>query len=405
MIKELRVDPTTRSRLGAHSLAQLRRNLHPGNCQTCGQALGRSEAPALVVLQTGTDRASATVHHQGCQEPGWSTGDTPARTHLTWYAGGLVTTRGELPAVVVNPSYEEARLLADGGEWRFGQLEEFGAIGLSGVDALDERPVTDLRALLCADRLLLDAPGHPVGPWWLPIDPDDEFGYAALRVGKVLVVLTTADDARTAMTPGHFSKVLAHPGSLAGMVTVSFAPELQVPRPDDLDPDLRIEVFANAAVRIEEALGEDPSDECFQAALAAADGDDQLIRELEDRERLFACLLLTEFYTLTTGSGPSADAAPRPREGTHVVLPSAERARAWAEVFAAVCGPAGTSVHVLDGGDDGYLGDIVLGTAPRLAEAAATSPVERGWTALFVDVDAEELDDELVERYRRVLTV
>lgn len=438
MIRNLQVDPTTRSRLGADVLAKLGRNLHAVACQTCGRPFGRAEAPALVVFPDGPDRATATVHHQGCHDPEWttewSTAAPPPRTHLTWHSNGLVTPRGERPAVVVNPSYEEAVLLSgsrgghggggdsggghggdgDGGDgWRFGNPEEFGAIGLTSVEALDDEHAAGLEAVLGIDRLVIEAPGHPLGPWSLAVGPDDEFTRAALRVGRVLVVFTTVDDVRTPMPPNRFSKLLAREESLAGVVTVSFAPEVQTPRPYDLDPELRIELFASTAVRIEEALDEDPSDECIQAALAADDGDDELVRGLGARERLFGCLLLAEFYTLTSGAGP--DSPPRAREGTHVVLPSAEQARGWAEVFRAVCGPAGASVQVLDtdgnldadpGSDpDAYLGDIVLGTAPGFGAAAAASPLERGWSALFVDVEPDELGADLVRRYRRVLTV
>ncbi|TDD79220.1 hypothetical protein E1293_24015 [Actinomadura darangshiensis] len=70
---KFRIDPETQKRLGSQVLADLRANLWPVDCQTCGRPLGRWGKPSLEVrAQDGI--ATASLHHQRCRPPAWSDG-------------------------------------------------------------------------------------------------------------------------------------------------------------------------------------------------------------------------------------------------------------------------------------------------------------------------------------------
>jgi hypothetical protein len=62
-------DERTRSRLGGAGLEEVLACLWLGDCQSCGQSLGR-EPPVLLVDDLGV-LTRGSLHHGGCRAPAW----------------------------------------------------------------------------------------------------------------------------------------------------------------------------------------------------------------------------------------------------------------------------------------------------------------------------------------------
>lgn len=117
-------DERTRSRLGGDGLDEMLASLWPGDCQSCGQSLGR-QPPALLVDDLGV-LTRASLHHSACRAPAWNDSSL-----ITTSRAGLVTWRtvvlllpfqaggGEIrvAGLLVNPSLEAVWLVRDGGTW------------------------------------------------------------------------------------------------------------------------------------------------------------------------------------------------------------------------------------------------------------------------------------------------
>lgn len=158
MLDELATTRTQRAALGRATLAELRRHLWPGDCQTCGQTFGETR-PALVVDDMGVT-ARASLHHQHCQAPIWNDSgivvhDTSAAT-LTYVSGAFLAplhldehgngqyARRDVPAMLVNPGLEAVNLRRAGRRrwpqgrrrWQVGSLDEYTAVGLGPFSAM-----------------------------------------------------------------------------------------------------------------------------------------------------------------------------------------------------------------------------------------------------------------------------
>jgi len=79
-------DERTRSRLGGDGLEKMLACLWSGDCQGCGQGLGR-EPPALLVDDLGV-LTRASLHHSACRVPAWNDSSL-----ITTSKAGLLTWR------------------------------------------------------------------------------------------------------------------------------------------------------------------------------------------------------------------------------------------------------------------------------------------------------------------------
>ena len=203
-VEELVVDETLESMLGRNGLGEVADALWAEDCQTrgCGRPLG-SAPPSLCVDVLGDDRIVASLHHQGCRDPGWKVWPPSI---IPFYAGmthvwtlGLVSAqvtgrRVLIPVLVINPSLEQVRLRQEaGGRWCVAFPPEFVQAGLctaaDGGGIIVGRPVAgagvQFRGAAMASLVL---GSYPDPRFELEMDQDQ---LAAIRrLNGVLVVVS-----------------------------------------------------------------------------------------------------------------------------------------------------------------------------------------------------------------------
>ncbi|MDN3356714.1 hypothetical protein [Actinomadura sp. DC4] len=203
----LRTEATTRARLGEKVLNELRTQLRPVDCQTCGRRFRRWQTPALAVYADGPV-AIALIHHGRCHPAGWH--DEPYRSpggvpHLTWRAGAFTLPAEVAPALLtddvpfflVNPAYEAMPLHRDDdGAWRMATQDIFRASGFAhGLTTLTSTtPTPELTARIDGERISVTV-GTPARHEWPNITIPPSTADLARSRGSILVGVTTLLDA------------------------------------------------------------------------------------------------------------------------------------------------------------------------------------------------------------------
>lgn len=134
VLRKVKVDPASRSRLGEPVLAELRAIMFAVDCQSCGRPFGRFGTPVLAV-DSAERLARASVHHRRCRTTPWrglSEPPSPDTPHLSWRAAVALYPDG-MPVFLVNPSLEAAMLIRrpDIGGWQVAELDMFVHLGFS----------------------------------------------------------------------------------------------------------------------------------------------------------------------------------------------------------------------------------------------------------------------------------
>ncbi|MEV8441738.1 hypothetical protein AB0425_30525 [Actinosynnema sp. NPDC051121] len=196
----MRIDATTRDRLGPGLAAELAENLWAVDCPTCDRPLGLRSPSVTVAEADGL--AEVALHHRRCQSPRWEAADRLPR--FGWRpsrrSGGFAVSGGGLVVFLVNPSCEVARLLATDAGWRLANLDAYLAAGLD--PGWPGRTLPGLTGSLRGSALTveLEVDGSRLGSWSTGSVPD----HAAAEIrdrGAVLVGVTTAVDVTTGATP------------------------------------------------------------------------------------------------------------------------------------------------------------------------------------------------------------
>jgi len=135
-VAEVLTDRVTREKLGAEGLAEVKANLWPVNCQTCGQPLGAD--PPVLCVDDIMIFGSASLHHLACQAPRWRSQGrlSPARGGLSEATRLLLVPldpEGEgssEPLMLVNPSLEVVLLAPNDDRWHVDTVAAYGKLGL-----------------------------------------------------------------------------------------------------------------------------------------------------------------------------------------------------------------------------------------------------------------------------------
>ncbi|MCI3928451.1 hypothetical protein [Streptomyces sp. AN091965] len=415
----------TKGSLGPAVIAELKAQLWPVDCQSCGRPLGRWTAAALEVAAQDAV-AAAALHHPRCRRPGWQDrpiGTSTERPLLSWRAGCTLLPPGGVPTFLVNPSYECAllRRTRDGG-WRVATLDPFVSLGLA-LDFPSRRPpaVPALSAAIDGDRISVDVrhDGGVVHAWHdVPIGAD--VAAAVRESGEVLVAVTTLLDVGRPFPLDALLTLLGGRRVALGPARLSalrFSRSAQALAADDFSADVRRSSFALAYGLI--SLSRPPQDAVVAAALALCEGNERPVRRLRGRAKLTALFLVSHLYALG-----SRDAGPAVHRGggVHVVAPDVHRAKEYVDFFAPLLERTRAMTVARLGaeplspeGGEAYLADIVIGTAEEFAAAwnayRDAGPdfaphAARGHLALLVEGGAAEPGPEaFTRRYPRLASV
>ncbi len=427
-VSRLRTDAVTKGSLGPAVIAELKAQLWPVDCQSCGRPLGRWTAAALEV-EAQDAVAAAALHHPRCRRPAWQDhppGTSARRPLLSWRAGCALLPPGGVPTFVVNPSYECAllRRARDGG-WRVATLDPFVSLGLA-LDFPSRRPpaVPALSAVLDGDRISVDVRhGGGVVHAWHDVPIAADVAAAARQSGEVLVAVTTLLDVsrpfpldalltllggrRVALGPARLSSPRS---SLRSSRTA------QVLTAEDFSADVRRSSFALAYGLI--SVSRPPQEAVVAAALALCEGDERPVRGLRGQAKLTALFLVSHLYAL--GSRDAGHAVHR-GAGVHVIVPDVHRAKEYADFFAPLLERTRAMTVARLGaeplspeGGEAYLADIVIGTAEEFAAARAAyrdagpdfAPhAARGHLALLVEGAAAPGAEAFTRDYPRLARV
>jgi hypothetical protein len=113
-----------------------------GDCQSCGQSLGR-EPPALLIDDLGL-LTTASLHHGTCRVPAWNDSLLITTSHgalVTWRTVVLLlpfqagSEEIRIAGLLANPGLEEVWLVRDRDAWHPSLESEFAAAGLSSSAA------------------------------------------------------------------------------------------------------------------------------------------------------------------------------------------------------------------------------------------------------------------------------
>jgi len=158
-VAEVLTDRVTREKLGLVGLAEVRANLWPVNCQTCGQPLGAD--PPVLCVDDIMIFGSASLHHLACQAPRWRSQGrlSPARGGSSQAIRLLLVPvepegqRGPEPLMLVNPSLEVVLLAPDNDRWHVDTVAAYGKLGLQSFKEIGgcTTPVSGAAARLCGD--------------------------------------------------------------------------------------------------------------------------------------------------------------------------------------------------------------------------------------------------------------
>ena len=348
MARKVKVDSTTRSRLGRATLADVLARLAPRHCRACDWHFD-NERLSLMVDRNG-DLAVATLHHYRCTAPGWT--DRTREVAAAPRAAAFTWMSPVMPVFVVNPSADATLLRQAGDRWVVvGSLDELFAAGLT-ADVNQERAVPGLVAT--------------VDPRHVTVDLDGRFSWSA-DLGPSVAAAIDLDPAVLVVVSHHLNpgpeltrdEVTATTYPVAfGRATVRFTPEAQRLRLGDVDHKVRAKAvvsYADAAVR---AFGVEIDE---RAVLAACEGDPGPIEALTGRAQVLAVLTVAQIY------GP---------EPVHVLVPDEAAVERFQEVH------------------DSLGGEVVIGTPDQLAQVLGQARL-----AITVDIDTQP------DSYRRVLAV
>jgi ATP-dependent Clp protease protease subunit len=349
MARKVKVDSTTRSRLGGATVADVLARLAPGHCPACDWHFD-DEQLSLVVEREG-EYAAATLHHFRCTAPGWI--DTTEPVFAAPRAAGFMWMSPVTPVFVANPSGEATLLWWVGEKWVVvDDLDEVLAAGLT-ADPAQVRDVPGLVATVDQRQLTVDL-GRRFS-WSTDLGPSVA---AAIDLApSVLVVVSHYLDPGPDLTRDRVSAT-TYPVAF-GRARVRFTPQAQRPRLGDVDQKARAKAivsYADAAVR---SYGVDIDE---SAVLAACEGDPGPIEALTGVAQVLAVLTVAQVYG---GSEPA-----------HVLVPDEATVTRFQEVH------------------DRLGGEAVIGTPDQLAEMSGQARL-----AITVDVDEQPAS------YRRVLAV
>jgi hypothetical protein len=197
-VDKLIVHQDVRARLGDALIDELAAHMYAVDCQTCGHALDRLQAPALGVRDFG-EAATASLNHLRCLEQPWVSGTEPRLSgprHLSWRTKILQLDNDRRLLFLVNPSLEVATLLPGENGWRYGTVEYHVLSGMRTdhdpgfVDAMTARllPAGDLEVEFAL------AAGIPAEVWRWSIPAGHPFAAILRSLDQVLIAVTTALD-------------------------------------------------------------------------------------------------------------------------------------------------------------------------------------------------------------------
>ncbi|QUH02014.1 hypothetical protein HUO13_15475 [Saccharopolyspora erythraea] len=421
-VSRLLIDPSTQTRLGAEVLAELRANLWPVDCQTCGRPFGRWEKPALAVQEVA-NIADVSLHHRGCRKPRWleyspaTEAEFSAFPHVTWRANPFLLRITNALVVLINPYLEYASLRRDDARWRVATLDRFAAVGMGTdrFDAVIARPALSL--VVDEDRVsahITDGAGKAHG-WHFPISPPAREVLDAKEWHTIGV--TTALDLRKRLRKNPLRALIAARQVLLGAARRTYTERAQLLGDSDFDRKSRIELIGLISEMIRRTLGIQVGRDQLAAAVACSMGDSGMLLRLSGRDKLASALVVAQLYA--TRSRTSAG-EPGHGGGVHVMAPDPAIVDECFDMCTAVSEISGLTVARLaveptvEQRSTEYLADIVIGMPEQFRAAYAFYRdgeddwglhETRGRLAMAIGAEARHRAGDVIRRYPKVTVV